>query len=316
MRKVLAFLISAILLLQMHIVFAQQKYEKPPEEIMKVLNAPLPPSPYISPKHDMLVLAQTLRYPPISDLAEPLLALAGIRVNPNTNAERSYISYKTAFSLKRLSDGHETKIDFPENVRLGPPRWNPNGTMFAFANETKDAVELWIVDVASQKPRRIPNVKINPVLRNGFQWMADQKTLLVKLVPADRGTKPEAPATPPGPKIQESSGASAPSSTYEVRDVLKSPYDADLFDYFATSQLALVDVSNDQITMIGKPQVFGDVSGSPDGQYLLVEYYHRPYSYLRAYYRFPKEVEVWSKSGSLVKKLVSQPLAESVPLKV
>ncbi len=314
MRKLQAFLISAILLLQIQIAFAQQKYEKPPEEIMKVLSAPLPPSPYLSPNHDMLVLAQTLRYPPISDLAEPLLALAGIRVNPNTNAERSYISYATEFTLKRLSDGHESKIDFPENVRLGSPLWNANGTMFAFTNETKDAVELWVVDVATQKAHRIPNVKINPVLRNGFEWMADQKTLLIKLVPADRGTKPEAPATPPGPKIQESSGTSAASSTYEVRDVLKSPYDADLFDYFATSQLALVNVSNDQVTLIGKPQVFGGVNGSPDGQYLLVEYYHRPYSYLRAYYRFPKEVEVWSSSGALVEKLLSQPLADAVPI--
>ncbi len=314
MRKLPAFLISAIFLFQIQIVLAQQKYEKPPEEIMKVLNAPLPPSPYMSPKHDMVVLAQTLRYPPISDLAEPLLALAGIRVNPNTNAERSYISYATAFTLKRLSDGHESKIDLPENVRLGSPRWNANGTMFAFTNETKDAVELWVMDVATQKAHRIPNVTINPVLQKGFQWMADQKTLLVKLVSADRGTKPQAPATPPGPKIQESSGTTAASSTYEVRDVLKSPYDADLFDYFATSQLAVVNVSNDQVTMIGKPQVFGDLNGSPDDQYLLVEYYHRPYSYLRAYYRFPKEVEVWSKSGVLVEKLVSQPLADAVPI--
>src|SRR6185312_12509094 len=140
------------------------------------------------------------------------------------------------------------------------------------------------------------------------------KTLLIKLISTDRGTKPEAPATPPGPKIQESSGTSAPSSTYEVRDVLKSPYDADLFDYFATSQLALVNVSNDQVTQIGKPQVFGGVNGSPDGQYLLVEYYHRPYSYLRAYYRFPKEIEVWSNTGTLVEKLVSQPLADAVPI--
>jgi dipeptidyl aminopeptidase/acylaminoacyl peptidase len=314
MRKILAFLFLAILLANLHIVSAQQKYEKPPEEIMKVLNAPLPPVPYISPKHDMLVLAQKLRYPPISDLAEPLLAIGGIRVNPNTNAERSYISYSTAFTLKRLSDGQETKIELPQNARLGPVQWNANGTMFAFTNETKDAVELWVVDVASTKAHRIPNVKINPVLRNAFQWMADQKTLLVKVVPSDRGAKPDAPATPPGPKIQESSGASAASSTYEVRDVLKSPYDADLFDYFATSQLAVVNVSNDQVTPIGKAQVFGDVSGSPDGKYLLVEYYHRPYSYLRAYYRFPKEVEVWSNTGTLVEKLVSQPLAESVPI--
>lgn len=314
MKKILGVLILFLFTINIRISIAQQKYEKPPEAVMKVLNAPLPPSAYISPTRDTIILADTLRYPPISDLAEPLLALAGIRVNPNTNAERSYIQYSTGLTLKRIADGKETKIDLPQSVRLGPPRWNANGTMFAFANETKDAVELWVADVATAKARPIANIHINPLLQSAFQWMPDQKNLLVKMVPADRGAKPEAPAAPPGPKIQESSGAAAPSSTYEVRDVLKNPYDAELFDYFATSQLAIVNATSGEVTQLGKPQVYGDVSTAPGGQYFLVEYYHRPYSYLRAYYRFPKEVEVWSKSGELVEKLVSQPLAEAVPI--
>ncbi|HSE41375.1 MAG TPA: prolyl oligopeptidase family serine peptidase, partial [Acidobacteriota bacterium] len=312
--KRVAFVISCLILFNFTITEAQQKYEKPPAEILKVLHAQLPPKPYLSPTRDFLVLEQELNYPSISDLAEPLLTLAGIRVNPKTNAERSYISYSNALTLKRLSDGTETLIDLPKTVRLSAPRWNATGTLFAFRNEAKDSVELWVADVATQKARQIPNVALNPVLRSDYQWMQDQKTLLVKLIPNNRGKKPEPPEIPPGPKIQESTGATAPSSTYEVRDVLKSPHDADLFDYFATSQLALIDTTTGNVTPLGKPNVFGSVSASPNGEYILVEYYHRPYSYLRAYYRFPKEVEVWSKKGELVEKLVSQPLAEQVPI--
>jgi dipeptidyl aminopeptidase/acylaminoacyl peptidase len=144
--------------------------------------------------------------------------------------------------------------------------------------------------------------------------MTDQKTLLVKSIPADRGAPPDPPPVPPGPKIQESLGVSAASSTYEARDVLKNPYDADLFDYYTTSQLALVNAASGEMTRIGKPDVFGKVSVAPGGSYLLVESIHRPYSYLVAYYRFPKEVEVWTTAGEVAESVASLPLAEQVPI--
>ena len=34
-----------------------------------------------------------MRYPPIADLAEPMLRLAGIRINLRNNAERSEFQY-------------------------------------------------------------------------------------------------------------------------------------------------------------------------------------------------------------------------------
>lgn len=294
---------------------AQQKYEKPPQEILDVLNAPLPPNLFLSPKHDMIVLAQRMNYPAISDLAEPMLRLAGVRINPLTNAERSYINYWVSLTLKRISDGIEIPIVLPATVRrIGQPRWNADGTMFAFTNEASDGVELWVADVATQKAKQVSGLHLNPLLGYAVQWMPDQKTLLVKSVPAGRGAPPEPPVTPPGPKVQESAGVSTASSTYEARDVLKNPYDADLFDYYTSSQLAIVNVISGDVIKIGKADIFGQVSPAPGGRYLLVERIHRPYSYLCAYYRFPKEVEVWSTNGELAEKLASLPLAEQVPI--
>jgi len=295
--------------------FAQLKYEKPPQEILDVLNAPLPPTPFLSPTRDMLALAQPMVYPAISDLAQPMLRLAGVRINPRTNAERSYIYYWTALTLKRIADGAEFPVALPAGVRrIGPLDWNAAGTMFAFTNEAADSVELWVVEAATQKVRQIPGLHINPVLRSEVQWMPDQKTLLVKTIPPDRGAPPEPPVVPPGPKIQESLGVTAASSTYEARDLLKNPHDADLFDYYTTSQLALVNAATGEVTRIGKPAVFGQVSAALGGQHLLVERIHRPYSYLVAYYRFPKEVEVWTTAGDLAESVASLPLAEQVPI--
>jgi dipeptidyl aminopeptidase/acylaminoacyl peptidase len=295
--------------------FAQQKYEKPPKEIMDVLNAPLPPTPFLSPTREMLALAQPMIYPAISDLAEPMLRLAGVRINPRTNAERSYIYYWTSLKLKRISDGTEFPVPLPTTVRrISAFQWNATGTMLVFTNEAADGVELYVLDVTTQRVKQIPGLHINPVLRSAAQWMPDQKTLLVKTIPLDRAAPPAPPLVPPGPKIQESLGVSAASSTYEARDVLKNPYDADLFDYYTSSQLALVNVSSGEVTRIGKPAVFGQVSVAPGSRCLLVERIHRPYSYLCAYYRFPKEVEVWTTTGDLAETLASLPLSEQVPI--
>ena len=246
MKRTMLFLLALTLISST--AFTQQRYEKPPQEILDVLNAPLPPASFPSPMHDIILFAQPVRYPPISDLAEPMLRLAGIRINPRTNAERSDIYYFLGLTLKKLADGAETPITLPANVRIGFPEWNANGTMFAFTNEAADRVEFWVADVATGKARLLPGLRINPLLDYSVQWMPDQKTLLVKLLPAQRGAPPEQPISPPGPKIQESSGVSVASSTYEARDVLKSPYDADLFDYYTTSQLALVDVASGEVT--------------------------------------------------------------------
>jgi len=313
--RILSLFCILALFLNFGFVSAQDKYQKPSQEILDVLNAPLPPTPFFSPKRDILVLAQPMIYPSIADLAEPMLRLAGIRFNPRNNADRSYIYYFTTLTLKRISDGAETPIILPADVsRIGRPQWNADGTMFAFTNITPNKVELWVVEVASQKARLLPGLRINPLLYSSVQWMPDQRTLLVKLIPEDRGTPPPSPSVPPGPKIQESLGVAAASSTYEARDVLKSPYDKDLFDYYTRSQLALVRLPSGEVTRIGKAEIFGRISPAPGGRYLLVERFHRPYSYLCAFYRFPTEADILTTTGKPVEKLASLPLFEQVPI--
>ncbi|MGO9111142.1 MAG: prolyl oligopeptidase family serine peptidase [Thermoguttaceae bacterium] len=312
MKRAMLFLLALALILPA--AFGQARYQKPPKEILDVLNAPPPPAAFLSPTHDTIVFAKPLRYPPISDLAAPMLRLAGIRIDPRTNAERSYPEYFLGLTLKKLPGGAETPIALPAQVRIGYPRWNANGTMFAFTNETTDRVELWVADVPTGKARPLSELRINPLLGDSVEWMPDQKTLLVKLLPGERGAPPERPFFPPGPKTQESAGARVASSTYEARDVLKSPYDADLFDYYATSQLALVDAVSRKVTRIGKPAILGHVDAAPGGRYLLVERIHRPYSYLCAYERFPKDIEVWTTGGELVETLASLPLTDQVPI--
>ena len=58
----------------------------------------------------------------------------------------------------------------------------------------------------------------------------------MSLVPSGRGAPPAEFAIPKGPHVQESLGHAGPAPTFE--DLLATPHDEDLFDYYATAQLA------------------------------------------------------------------------------
>ena len=73
---------------------------------------------------------------------------------------------------------------------------------------------------------------------------------------------------PTEPNIQESSGRPGPVRTYQ--DLLNNPHDENLFDYYATAQLAFVDSDGGKINQIGQPAIFETVDPAPDGKHIFV----------------------------------------------
>ncbi|HKV33928.1 MAG TPA: prolyl oligopeptidase family serine peptidase [Pyrinomonadaceae bacterium] len=292
-------------------VNAQQGYKKPPKEVLDILNAPVTPAASVSPTRDNLLLSTALRYPPLADLAQPMLRLAGRRINPASNSPHRF-QYSVGLTLKRIADGSEVQLQVPPGAKITGIEWTDDGKHFAFLNTTPSRVELWVGDAATGKIHNVKGVQINSVLGNPLTWMPDNRTLLVQLVPAARGAAPATPPVPPEPNTQESSGRPGPVRTYE--DLLKSPHDENLFEYYATSQLALVDSSSGKTTPVGQAAIFQSIDPAPDGHHVLVTRAHRPFSYLYPDFAFPKELEVWEMKGKLVYKLASLPLADQVPI--
>jgi len=288
-----------------------ETYKKPPPEILQVLHAPVTPQVSVSPTRDFLMLIEDVRYPPISDLAQPMLRLAGLRINPKTNGPHR-VPYLLSLTIVRIADGTSVKVALPQGARPSFPRWSPDGRQFAFLNTLENGIELWVGETATGRIRRLVEAKINAAYGEPFQWMPDSRTLLVQLVPEGRGRPPEPPTVPVGPNVQEGSGRPTPVRTYQ--DLLRTPHDEALFEYYAKAQLALVESADGRVTRIGAPDIFQTVEPSPNGQYLLVARVHRPYSYLVPHTVFPKEVEVWDRSGRMVYKLASLPLQEHVPI--
>lgn len=288
--------------------FAEETYKKPSQAILDVLHAPVPPQTSVSPARDYMIMANQLSYPPIADLAQPMLRLAGLRINPNTNGPHRG-TYYVGLTIKRISDGAEMKVA-PQNPKLSMPRWSDDGKSFAFTNTTAGGIELWIGETATAKIRKVAGVTINSSFGNPVAWVYNSK-LLVQLVVPGRGKAPAEPSAPGGPNVQESYGNAGPVRTYE--DMLTSAHDEALFEFYTTSQLAFIDAPTGKVTPVGKPAIFQNADVSPDGKHLLVASIHRPFSYLHPATQFPRLLEVWDAAGKPVYKLADLPLA-AVPI--
>jgi dipeptidyl aminopeptidase/acylaminoacyl peptidase len=287
-------------------------YQKPPKVVSDVLESPPTPAVSVSPARDRFLEVEGLRHPPIADLAAPMLRIAGLRINPATNG-RHHPARVVGLTLVNIADGKTTKLKTPPNAYLSAPIWAADGKHFAFTNTVADGIDLWVGDASAGMVKHIPGVRINAVYGEAVQWMPDQKTLLVQLVPARRGKVPEEPQVPLGPNVQENEGGKpAPAATYE--DMLRNPHDEDLFDYYATAQLAYVDIATGKVTPVGVPAIYQMIDPSPDARHLLVARLHKPYSYLLPAFNFPKKVEVWDRAGKVEHTVADLPLEEHVPI--
>src|SRR5688572_3505547 len=204
---------SLFFLLVPIISFAQGSYKQPPKDIMDVLSAPAIPSVSVSPVRDRMALLEPLRYPPISELAQPMLRLAGVRVNPNTNGQHRQ-QYAVRMTLKNIADGKETAVTFPAGAQIIQPQWSPDGKYIAAGNITPAGIELWIIDTATAKATKVKNVFVNTAF-GGIGW-EDSRTISATLVPAKRGAAPGYQnLTPSEPNIQETTGRGGAVQTFQ-----------------------------------------------------------------------------------------------------
>ncbi|HWE00324.1 MAG TPA: prolyl oligopeptidase family serine peptidase, partial [Bryobacteraceae bacterium] len=298
-------------------------YRQPPKQILDVLEAPMTPAISVSPSRDYAVLMRPVRYPPIAEVAQPMLRLAGIRIDSVTNGMHLAPTF-SAMWIQRLADGADIPISAPKDSKLGAPVWSPDGKQFAFTRTADRSIELWIANAATGRAHPISGAIVNGVRMGGggrggagqgngaIEWLGDNRTLMVHLVPANRGAAPVENTIPKGPHVQQSLGHAGPAPTYE--DLLSTPHDEDLFDYYATAQPAWVDADSGRITPFGKPGIYMTIRPSTDQQHLLVSKIHKPYSYQLPAMSFPQTVEIWDRNGRTEYKVADLPLAERVPL--
>ncbi len=284
------------------------RYQLPPEEIVKIVDAPVTPMVSVSPDKSRILVIERPPIITIAELSEEELRIAGLRINPAISGP-SRQTYNLGFTIMNIDGTGAVKITgLPDDPRLGSLEWSPDGTRFAFTNTLDSGIELWACDIATLKLTKVTD-RLNMVFRSSFSWLSDNKSIVYLETDPGRGQMPQRSLVPEGPVVQESLGEKGQSATYQ--DLLKDPVDEATFAYFARSQLMIWDGSSSYT--IRKPGMITDASPSPDGRYLLVNEIKQPFSYIVPYYNFPTTTLILDIHGNTVKTLLEEPLIENEP---
>ena len=104
------------------------KYVLPPQAIVDVFDAEFLPQTIVSPSHQIVALTRARAYPTIAELAQPMLRLAGSRVNPKTNGPHRASGLPGtgiyAIALKKIADGSEVNVTMPPQAKASHIRFS------------------------------------------------------------------------------------------------------------------------------------------------------------------------------------------------
>ncbi len=282
-------------------------YKLPPKDIADMLLAKPAPGVSIDKKGEWMLLMESSSYPSVEELARPELKIAGLRINP-ANFAPSRQNFINNLYLKNIVSNKELKImGLPSPLFASAINWSPDDKKIAFTNTTSDRVDLYVIDVATQKAVKINKSALNSI-GGGVFWF-DNNSLIYRTTTKPASAAPPKPAVPKGPTVQENYGKASPRPTFQ--DLIKSPYDEELFAFYSTTQL--VKNTNGTESKIGQPAIYSSQSVSPDKKYMLLRTLKKPFSYTVPANGFPAMVMITDINGKLVKQLADLPSAESAP---
>jgi dipeptidyl aminopeptidase/acylaminoacyl peptidase len=289
-------------------------YSTPGADVTPIIDAPPTPFTYMAPGGRFLALVHHESHPPITMLARPYLALAGMRVDPRLGARRR-MRRLTGLSVVLTADGSERHLSLPPESQVGPPIWAPDGRRFAFSLDRADGVGLWIADAVTGEAAPVPGLTIRDVLGGDtsatggtIRWSRDGRSLLVLTAPDGPLALPEPPIEP---QTDETAGKHSQMATYT--DLLRTPTDEDAFEALATTVPCRVDPVTGDRQVLGPPGLYQSLNDSPDGTHLLVHRLQRPFSFRVPWSLFARRVEVLDGAGTPVAVIADLPVSDEVP---
>lgn len=287
-------------------------YQKPPKEILDLVDVELAPRTFFDSKNKVMLLAYRDAYKSIEELSIKELRLGGLRIDPKTfigSRTRYYNNVKVNFI-----EGKPKVVDvlgLPKNPRLANFNWSPDERKVAFTNTTTKGVEVWVLDVERCEVKRIIDANVNANLGDVINWFKDSEHLLVKMKSSNAEPLIDGDnQIPTGPTVSVNNGKKAQNRTYQ--DLLKNKTDEYNFEQLALSDLYKVNLAGEMNPWLVN-DMFRNVSFSPDGEFVMVKTIARPFSYLVPYYRFASKTTIYNKDGSLVKIIADDPLVEDMP---
>jgi len=253
------------------------------EAVVGLLDAPPLPAIAVSPasRHALLVHEHALL--PITDLAEPMLEIAHLRVNPVTYGPYAPLSYYGLTQLD-MTTGDSARIALPPDVTLSFPRWAPDGSAYAFTVTRATGIELWIGQPGERRARKLLGPELNATTGTPCMWMHDSRRLLCRTVPRQRRAT-DLRASPP---LLQRNAAAANGLVAQVLE----------------AQLETIDVYSGHRRRIGSPQAFESVEPAPGGAHILIQRLTAPYPQKTAGATdVTRAREIWDITGRMVQSL-------------
>ena len=288
-------------------------YQKPPKEILELVDVRLPPRVLIDENRSYIVYLYRDSYKSISELSDPEIKLAGLRLNPNSNS-RSRTNYYNNIMISKINQigkGAKQVKGLPELPKLANIRWSPDQKKVAMTNTTKDGLELWYIDLKSLRAEKLTGPKLNASLGDVITWHQDSKNIIAKF---KLKNPPEIldneNMVPTGPIISSNDGKKAQNRTYQ--DLLKNEVDEKNFETLASSVLYKISLKGKK-KLLAKENLYYEIDFSPDGKFILISIIQKPFSYLVPYYRFPTKYVIYSSKGKELTVLHEVPLIEDLP---
>jgi len=294
-----------------------ERYRTPSAEIVGILDAEPLPFVEVSPTGTHMLLMRRENLPPVSELAQPMLRLAGRRINPDLNAPHGPRAV-VGINILEIESGAVRAVELPAGVGVSMQDWSPAGDAFLFSVTTQDGVALWLADVRTGEAKALTPPSIN-ALGPGAFFMPDGREVVAAMTPVAKGAAPRRSAVPLGPIVQENrGGAAAPVRTHQ--DLLQDAHDEALFNHHFTSQLVRIPISAiagpefpDRLAL-GAPALYVSVDPSPGGAHLLVQRIEPPLARHVPMGEFGRSVQVWDREGRLVQEVARLPVADRVPI--
>ncbi len=174
-----------------------QSWQTPREPINQILNAPTPPTVLFSPNLRWLVELEQRLLLPIAELASPEVPLAGLLVNPTTNAPARHNPCRSLKFKLVTADTFQT-VKLPDDAQIGFLKWSSDGEKLAFTLTQPQGLELWVLDLANCTAKQLTKPILNAAYGAPYRWLSNS-SLCVKTILIERLEPPVAPLVPAGP---------------------------------------------------------------------------------------------------------------------
>ncbi len=250
----------------------------------------------LSPDGKTYVVLERDGMPSLAALGKEHVNLGGFQVDVAANRSRDLTTRSAkGFRFVALNTGQTLKVPLKPDARVSEVVWSRDSKMVAFLAHFLDRSELWVANASDGKCHQVTAWPVLATMVTTLRWTMDDNLITV-LVPKGRAARLPKPEIATTPKVKVSDGKATSIRTYP--SLLQSPYEGQLVEFYATGQLAKVDVATGTVKPIGKPAMIRSVDPAPDGKYFLVTVMERPFSMIFPVSNFPQKETIWDDSGA------------------